>query len=815
MAVKRSMAIAAVVLMIVGGAIAALSLKIETDVRHFLPEGEHEEDAQLSAALAGSELTHTMILAIDGGDSASVAAASEALADRLLGLADVAWLRHTVPESTQTAFYDLYYPRRLGFADLADPAAATDQPAGDQGETRAPSAAADATVSVPPSDDVLRRAARNLRRELSLPTSVLVRRIAQGDPLLLFIERVRALEAMQGGSLDVRNGQLVTRDGKTAIIFLATRSSPFDGSAQARMQQTIVAAFAAVNRSHGGRLRLSQAGPHRFAVSAEAAMRDDITRISVISTVGILLLLGLLFRSVRGIVLTFVPVVVGVAAALITFALAFGAIHGITLAFGSALIGVCVDYAVHLQVHQLSSRAGIDGTTAARQVRVALLLGSGTTLVGLLGLSWTSFPGIREIAMFSVIGVAAALLATLYALPPLLPEARGPGGPIATLAIAGERLFALLRRRRAWLVLGWLGLAAIAAAGLFRLHWHDDVRALNQLDPDLLEEDQRVRALVSQVDPGRVVVATGADAEQALIANDAVAAVLQVAKRDGVLHDYRSLHVALPSATAQERAVAPYLDDGTLGPRFRRIFADEGFDPDAFGDFFGTIAAPPAPLTLPMLLESELGPLVRSFVIDLDGEVAILTFLRDVQEPESLATRLGAVEGARLFDQHRFLTSAFARYRSQVLQLTCIGLVAVFLMLVARYRNLRTAAATFLPAFSAAVFTLGFLSLAGMSLSLLHLVALLLVLSIGVDYGVFVVEHRTRGGHGEGDAGGAVVSITIACITTILSFGLLAMSSSPALASLGITIAVGVGLSLLLSPTALVLFAAEGSLEPP
>ena len=65
-------------------------------------------------------------------------------------------------------------------------------------------------------------------------------------------------------------------------------------------------------------------------------------------------------------------------------------------------------------------------------------------------------------------------------------------------------------------------------------------------------------------------------------------------------------------------------------------------------------------------------------------------------------------------------------------------------LVLARYRRPRLALAALLPAVLAAGATLAILAAAGAAIHLLHVVALLLVLSMGVDYGVFLVESRDQ-----------------------------------------------------------------------
>ncbi|MCA9660810.1 MAG: hypothetical protein KC486_20880, partial [Myxococcales bacterium] len=188
---------------------------------------------------------------------------------------------------------------------------------------------------------------------------------------------------------------------------------------------------------------------------------------------------------------------------------------------------------------------------------------------------------------------------------------------------------------------------------------------------------------------------------------------------------------------------------------------------------------------------------------ELGERVGILTLVRGVENPAALQARLADLGGVHYFDQGAMMAAAYARYRQRTLELVLVGLVAVFAMIVGRYRKLRLAVAAFLPAVLAAALTIATLALAGVGVHLLHVVALLLVLSMGVDYGVFLVESRER----PEDAAASVLSVVIAALSTVLAFGLLGMSSYPALAALGVTIGVGVLYSLLLAPISLVLFA--------
>jgi predicted exporter len=345
--------------------------------------------------------------------------------------------------------------------------------------------------------------------------------VAPADPLLLYPTQLRSLESARAGGLTIEDGQFVV-DGRHALVMLATRHSPFDaalaGAAAGRDRRGVRGGELAARG-----LTLERSAVARFALSAEAAMKADIGRISTISLVGLLLLFVAVFRLPRLMVLLMLPLVLGVLAALAICLILFGSVHGLTLAFGATLIGVCIDYSVHLINHHMLDPRGEAPEASARRIAPGLWLGALTTVAGFAGLAWTSFPGLREIAVFASVGVLVAVLATRYWLPAMMPAARsGAFQRAAAGAVAGVAL-AIARRRgvAAGLVLGAL---VVAGAGLPQIRWTDDIKLLTVIDPGMLAEDERVRERVARMDGGRFVVALGRGGDLA----EAEAAALDV-----------------------------------------------------------------------------------------------------------------------------------------------------------------------------------------------------------------------------------------------------------------------------------------------
>jgi predicted exporter len=429
-------------------------------------------------------------------------------------------------------------------------------------------------------------------------------------------------------------------------------------------------------------------------------------------------------------------------------------------------------------------------------------MGAATTIAGFAGIAWSDFPGVREIGVFAAVGVAGALAATRWLLPPLTPPAYATSLQAAGSAWLANLLDAL-ERRWIWLSIPPIAALVLCSVGLPRLTWEDDVSELNApLDAEWLAEDAAVRAKVGAFDTSRLIVALGTDDEHALQRNDSVHALLLEEVRKGSLVGFRSLHAFLWSAELQHRNWAALRGVADLPDAIETAFERQGFRAGAFEAFASAWnTEPPAPLRYADLSGSPLRMLAAPFRVDLGERIAILTFLRGVTDPESLSQSLSPLGDVHYFDQQRFVAELYGRYRRRTLQLLGIGGLAVFGLLLIRYRRPALALAALGPALLAGATTLSVISLFGAAINLLHLLGVLLVLCMGVDYAIFLLEGRAP----RERAGVTLLSITIACASTCLAFGLLAASSFPALRALGVTTGIGVMLSLVFAPTALIL----------
>jgi predicted exporter len=161
---------------------------------------------------------------------------------------------------------------------------------------------------------------------------------------------------------------------------------------------------------------------------------------------------------------------------------------------------------------------------------------------------------------------------------------------------------------------------------------------------------------------------------------------------------------------------------------------------------------------------------------------------------DNLAKTAGKVPGVVLVDNAGEISNLFGEYRRRGTFSLVFAYALIFAVLLPKYGP-RGAALAVIPVGVAGIVVLATVALAGFPVNLFTLFGMVLLLGIGMDYSIFLAE---AGEHREA----AFLALSLACFTTMLSFGLLMLSSTPALQSIGLVVLVGTPTALVLSPVA-------------
>ena len=579
-----------------------------------------------------------------------------------------------------------------------------------------------------------------------------------------------------------RDGQLaLTDDGLEWIVLLReTTGSAFSLDGDAPISDALARARAAASAAMPG-VKVIAGGVPLFAESAAARAHREVDTIGGGSIAGVLLLVFLAFGSLRPRLLMAASLLVGMATALSVTAWMFGQVHLLTTVFGASLIGCAEDYGLYY----FASRQGAPGVAPLPMMRAllpGLALALLTSVLGYVALGLPPFPGLRQMALFAVVGIAATFATTVCWFPWI---DRGTVRPTAFSKWVGEsfaRYPRLGTTRGAWLVHAVLAVAC--GVGIACLHVNDDVRQLQGSAPALVESQREIGRLLGLASPAQFFVVRGTSADDVLQREEALKARLDARIASGELAGYRALSDWVPSLARQasDAALTRRVEDGVIAGVDRVV-----------GETQQRARFDAAPLTLERWLASPASTAGKALWIGAvprgdDGtafaSIVMLRGVRDLAALPGIARSADGLPGVRWVDQVQSVSALLGRYRHTMGLLLVAGHAAVLLALTLRYG--RRAWRAWMPTAVATLGTLALLALLGQPLQLFNVLALALLLGIGIDYGIFLLERENA------DAGSAWLAVVLGAAGTWLSFGLLALSSTPALRSFGLTLLLGI-----------------------
>jgi predicted exporter len=636
--------------------------------------------------------------------------------------------------------------------------------------------------------DGLREALQERLLDLASPVEPFIQELLPRDPtgeLLTILQDWRPV-----GAPHSYQGVWFSPDRQRALLLAETRAPGFDLDAQSIAVAQLQRAFALA--AQGTQARLLATGPGPFAVAIQDRTRRDAQLFSIIDSIVLVLWLYFCFRSARLVLLAGLPLVSGVLAGMTAVLLLYGGIHGITLAFGTTLLGIALDYPVHVFSHRLPGGSVWQGL---RHNWPTLWIGVLTVCIAYIALIVSDFSGLAQLGVFTVAGLLTAALCTRWLLPPLLPD--------APFDIAASRVSRWQKKLDQQAPVFWLAplLIALSLGWLwFSPHpvWQNDLSALSPVPRELQDADTQMRRDLGAADVRYLAVLRAPDREQALIRSEALRPRLDQLVETGALRGYDMAARYLPSHARQDERRAALPEAGVLAPRLALAMQGLPFQTGLFEPFLQDVEAS---RRLPVLEAKDLsagflGTRLATLLNEDDTGWVALMPLHDVKDPAQLRTALQApAKSDVLFlDLKAESEQLVVNFRGEMLKLVGIAVVVMVLVMVLSLRRRQAVRLIVLPTAATVLSLMAVMNLLQIQLTLFHLVALMLVVGISIDYALYLSRDendslaRARSLH----------SLLICCLSTAMGFGILALSEIPVLRAIGATVCGGVILGLVL-----------------
>lgn len=575
----------------------------------------------------------------------------------------------------------------------------------------------------------------------------------------------------------------------------------------------------------------------RFRLTGDAALDteelDSVklggTSAGAISGAGIIVLLFLGLRRIRDVLATLAVLVTGLALSLGFATLTVGQLNLLSVAFAVLFIGLAVDFSIHFALRAQESGRGPEAVRdAGHSIGASLLLSALAAALGFLSFLPTAYRGLAELGIIAGGSMVIAVALNLTLLPALLSIGAKP----ATAPPPPDRPARRMWRHRTWSILAVGGVLGVAGVALTPFSTFD-FNPLLLKDPkaesvstffDLAQSKTGGYALEGLVDGPEAAEKAAA----ALAAKPGIGRVVHLGRfvpkdQDVKLAALQDASLFLfpvlmanpappPDAAARRAAIGRFAD--TLAGRpgddplhrasMRLAAALQGMD-DADLPAFETRVTGLLPHWLADIRTAfDAGPVTaadvpaefRQYWVTADGRYRVEIF-----PSEQLRTNRDLADFAHeaqsvlpdVTGTPAIVTAAGQVVLDSFKTATIVAAVCVIVLIGGLLRRPSDIALTVTPLTLAAVMTLGTAVLLGEVLNFANVIVLPLLFGLGVASSIHLVLRRHRTADAESLMRSSTPrAVLFSSLTTLASFGGLALAPHPGMASMGrlLTIAI-------------------------
>ena len=724
-------------------------LTFDSSILTLLPKSDQQHLVQDASEQISNDFSGRLILLLSGENDQKVRAAVGTMARKLALLPGISRVFWQVKDNEITTLREELYPNRFSVLDT---------------DTR--------KLLLAGMHQQLRdRALIHLFSPLPVGGDSIIE-----DPFGLFFEM--AVNRSNELNLQASNSllKITSTEIPTYLLILTLKGDPFS----LELQHQVLGAISDQQRLIASAVdTIDMSGMLLHAAAGASQAKSEISTIGFGSLVGIIISMLLVFRRFKPLLLLLIPVAVGCIFASAMVVLIFGKVHLVTFAFGAGLVGVSIDYSLHFLCERQVSHAH----QVLRKILPGLLLGLSSSVIAYAAQALTPFPGLRQMATFTVAGLCASWL-TVVLWFPLMTRSDTPNALWIVGQLDGFRRQFPKLEKNPGLVLLLLVLLGLAVASIWNSSGQDDIRLLQTSPASLLAQEQGIQRALGTSSSSRFLLISADTIEECLQKEEQLITTLESMKSEALISGFQALSLSLPSLKRQAENVGLVrkLYNNQLKDFHRLIKLPEG----GLSDTLMVFEKAARHRLTPELWLQQSGSESRKNLLVMQEETSAATVIRFSGELSSLAKhRLNFLadntDGVTFVDQVQNISDLMSKYRVQISIWLALAYLFVLLALFLRYKS--QIWRIVMPPLLASIFTLAILIQLELGVNLFNLMALILVLGIGLDMGIFLMETD--------EASHTWLAVSLSTFTSLLAFGLLALSKTPVLHHFGLTVAIG------------------------
>ena len=591
---------------------------------------------------------------------------------------------------------------------------------------------------------------------------------------------------LQRGQATKHHGIWFDKQKKSALLLIELSLEKFDLDKQQLAIDKINTLFERIKTNNiDESLSLDITGAASMAVKTRTAIQSTSKWLSSIALILMSFLFWWAYRSFYLFFIALLPIGSAVIMALTVTNIFFQQVHGIIIAFGITLLGVCIDYPVHLFSHH---QPASDPHKTVRSIWPTLRLGVITTAIAYLAMLGTGFTGLSQLTVFAITGLFVSLFVTRWVVPFWLKNNLKITIPAYIDYLTSLKIKTKYKGYTAIIISLF---CFITISTQFNSIWSKNISDLSPIPEQTKILDQELRSSIGAPDINHVFLLKNKDAELLLQQTEEFTKELYPLLNNNLVERIYSVTDFIPSQKTQLSNQTLLPDKQQIQSNLKGALKSLPFKHDFFSPFIQDINKNKnlELLSLNKIFATPLAQYIKQDLFYRNNEWVSIIRLAGVKNERAFFNWLENNEHIESYylNLRQASSSLMADYQQTALYRLLLGSFFISLIIFLIRPALR-ASIILMPVIFAVLLSISIQLMLGTQLSLFHVLALLLIFGIGLDYSLFFdrtcfssneQQHRLHG-------------IFISAISTIITFGILGFSDIPVLSALGQTVTLGV-----------------------
>ena len=520
---------------------------------------------------------------------------------------------------------------------------------------------------------------------------------------------------------------------------------------------------------------------HLYYLESKDTIDFDTKLVFLLSIILILLIFYYFFQDISLLLFSSLPIAGGFALTFFIISIFKNSFGGITLAFGSTTIGIAIDYSINYLIRKAILYP--DLKKVRNKIGLSLFLGFITTILAFVFLPFSRIDSLKEIAAFGIISITASYLLSWYYLQNILPPNKYKIKILElNLKFYGKKGF-----------YAWVIIVILFSAFLPFIKFEDNLMNLDMKHKELNKRLAVIQKNFAESSDNIFLGFTGRNIDEVL--SKSLSALYSLKKESKIfVLFYSGIIFARGSINKKRKA---FIKANFKRKDFYASLNDSIFDRNTFEPFIKKIQnIDNEQITdIPEYINQEFSSMFVNW--NNDKYLLIPVYKRDVAKRIAKVLTDQKID-FELIDLVTDGAKGLINFEKNGILLLLSSILVIYLLLLIVYKNFKYAFCSILPALSSLIICFALTVVLKNDFNIMHFVGCLLIVGIGVDYGIFITNILKEKSTTK-EIKITIESNLICALSTLASFGVLALCRHNTLFSLGITMFAGILFSFLTS----------------